>query len=389
MSAYYAEIFQTKNILENSKVEFIVSIIDLFLPDTIEDEIINYLKAKKIPMIVLTSYLNDDIRERILKKDIFDYIIKKVNGAYDHLIKLICYLERNIKTKVLVIDDSLISRKLISRLLKTQCLIVLEAESTVEALDLIKTNPDIKLVITDYNMPEMNGFELVNCLCADHPIDKLAIIGISAYGNSLISTNFLKEGANDFIYKPFSDEEFKWRINQNLEFIDTISKLRNIAIKDSLTGLYNRHAIFDLGVKLFENSKRGNIELTISIIDIDNFKTINDTYGHFTGDIVIKRVAGILNSNSRTSDIMARYGGDEFCVISVNLRKENSFTYFERIRNLIANEKIKIKDKEISVTISIGVANLLMENLESSINKADNLLYKAKNGGRNCIITDR
>ncbi len=379
---------ETIEILEKRSDEFFASVLDLFLTGTFEDEIVNYVILKKIPLIVMTSNIDDNIRERILNKNIIDYIVKNNYGSIDHLIKLIRNLERNQKTKVLVIDDSEVSRKYISRLLKTQNLIVMEANSGKEALGILDSNMDIKLVITDYKMPEMSGFELLNQIRANYSIDKLAIIGISAHGNTLISTNFLKAGANDFIYKPFSDEEFKWRINQNIELIDYITTLRDIATKDSLTGLYNRHALFDLGIKLFENTKRGNIEITVSIIDIDSFKKINDTYGHYIGDLVIKNIAKILQSNFRASDFIARYGGDEFCIIAVNLRKENSFRHFEKIRNLIAEYKLNTKDGDIICTVSIGVMNTILDNLDSTINKADSLLYKAKKLGRNRTITD-
>jgi diguanylate cyclase (GGDEF)-like protein len=379
---------ETKKYLEKGGHNCFISILDINLSDSNPEESLNYLLSKGIPVIVTTSSNDDNIREKIINKNIIDYYIKKDFRYIDQLIKMIGNLIRNMKMKVLLIDDSEISRNYIVRLLKSQFLDVIELSSGKDVLKILEQNKDIKLVLTDYNMPDMNGIELLNKVRGAYSIDKLSVIGISAYGNSVISSHFLKEGANDFIYKPFSDEEFKLRINQNIEMLEYINTLKDISSKDYLTGLFNRRALIDIGHKLFENAKRGNIEITIGIVDIDNFKEINDKYGHYYGDIVIQQTAEILLKNFRSSDLVTRFGGDEFCIISVNLRKSNSFQHFDKIRDMIENKKIDTNKGEIKVTISVGVTNMVMKTLEETIEKADNLLYEAKKNGRNRISTD-
>jgi diguanylate cyclase (GGDEF)-like protein len=386
--SYKKNFAEAKYFLENDNPHIFVTILDLNLNDADQDESINYILSKEIPLIVTTSSSDDNIRERILNKNIIDYFIKKDYGSIDQLIKIIRNIIRNQKLKVLLIDDSEISRRYISRLLKTQLLTVIDINSGKDALKILEDNKEIKLLITDYNMPEINGIELLNKIRTVYSMDKLSIIGISAYGNALVSANFIKEGANDFIYKPFSDEEFKWRINQNIEMMDYINKLKDLSTRDFLTGLYNRRALFDIGNNLFENAKRGNIEITIAIIDIDDFKKINDKYGHLYGDMVLQHVSDILRANFRSSDLITRYGGEEFCIISVNLMKKNSFQHFEKIRKLIENSIISTNKGDIILTVSTGIVNSMSENLESSISKADELLYQSKKKGKNCLSID-
>ena len=273
-------------------------------------------------------------------------------------------------------------------MLESQFFTVIEESSGKNVLKILEENDDVKLVLTDYNMPEIDGIELLNRIREIYSMDKLSIIGISAYGNSVVSANFLKEGANDFIYKPFSDEEFKLRINQNMEMLEYINTLKDISSKDFLTGLYNRRALFDIGNNLFENAKRGNIEITVGIVDIDNFKLINDKFGHYFGDIVVQNVAEILLKNFRASDLVARFGGDEFCIISVNLHKANSYQHFDKIRATIENKTIVTNKGNINMTVSIGITNSILKNLEETINMADIMLYEAKKNGRNFISAE-
>ena len=377
---------EMKSMIKSGAGKYFATILDLHLPDAQDDTIVDYALAHKIPSIVFTAEFDDEVRERMLEENIVDYVFKESVQDIDYVIRTIHRIYKNQHIKVMVVDDSEILRKFIKRLLKIHRYQVLEASGGQEALALLKKNPDLKLIITDFQMPEMNGFDLVANIRKEHPSDKLAIIGISGYGSGLLSAKFLKKGANDFICKPFVNEEFHCRINQNIEILEHIAAVREASNKDYLTGLWNRRQFLNLGKNLYENAKRGNLNITLAMIDIDNFKKINDSYGHTVGDAALKQVARLLAANLRDSDIVSRYGGEEFCVMTTNMSKQEAKAGFERIRKTIENSKICTKAGDISLTVSIGVTTRILDTLDTTISLADEFLYQAKQNGRNRVI---
>jgi diguanylate cyclase (GGDEF)-like protein len=379
---------QARELVESGTDDFRIAILDLTLPDAPDGEIVDYVISHGIPAIVITGDFTDDTREHILKKDVVDYIIKEGPSSLDQLVNVIRRIQRNQSSKILVVDDSKVSRLAVKRLLETQRITVIEAADGRQALEQLEKHPDVKIVVTDYNMPEMDGFELSARIREKHPMDKLAIIGLSAHGNSLLSAGFLKQGANDFLVKPYANEEFFWRVNQNIEMLHYIESLKKSAIEDYLTGLYNRRHFFSVGEKLFQNARRSNLQLTTAMFDIDHFKKINDTYGHGVGDLVIKNVADILTEGFRSSDLICRFGGEEFCLLAANMRAQETFFHFEQIRKTIAEQPFTAGSDTVAFTISIGVTTRIADTLEETINRADELLYQAKEEGRNRVILE-
>jgi diguanylate cyclase (GGDEF)-like protein len=263
---------------------------------------------------------------------------------------------------------------------------VLEATNGKMGLEVLKDHPDIKLIITDYNMPVMDGFGLVSQVRKRYNKDQIAIIGLSSEGGKLLSAKFLKLGANDFLPKPFASEEFYARVTQNIEMLELIEELKNIAIRDPLTRLYNRRYCFDAGRKLFEECRSRNAPLCVVLIDIDFFKRINDTFGHDAGDEALKHLAGILQNAAGKSYTVSRLGGEEFCMLSGGLDRESAEVFFENLRSMIEETQIEYKGKNISFTISTGISTGLLASLEDMINCADEMLYRAKREGRNRVV---
>jgi diguanylate cyclase (GGDEF)-like protein len=386
---HIAESFEAaKKLLGSNPSRFFLAIVDLNLPDANNEEIVDYILSKEIPPIVFTGNFADDMRERILSRDVVDYVLKESIQDVDYLVRTIHRIYKNRSVKVLVVDDSGVSRTLVRSLLEIQQFQVLEAENGKKGLEVLKEHPDVRLVISDYNMPAMDGFEFTSAVRKKFSSDQVAIVGISAHGSGLLSAKFLKRGANDFITKPFAKEEFYCRINQNVEMLEYIQAIQDASNKDYLTGLYNRRYFFDLGRKIYENARRGNLEITIAMLDIDHFKRINDTYGHDAGDIALKTVAALIAGSVRRADLVARFGGEEFCVLVTNMKKEKTTEFFDELRQRIGETKVEIEGGEVSLTISIGVNTVLRDSLEATINYADELLYKAKQRGRNRVVVD-
>ncbi len=377
-----------KNLIKDQTHDFFIAIIDMSVPSLELEEIIDCISAKDLSSIVITGEFNEKMSEWMLSKNIVDYVVKEESPDFNYILRTVHRVYKNQFIKVLVVDDSKILRKFIKKLLTIQKYIVIEAADGEEALAQLKKNPDIRLIITDFQMPKMNGFELTSRVRKIYSINQLAIIGISAHGSGMLSAKFLKKGANDFITKPFVNEEFNCRINQNIEILEYIEAVKQASNKDYLTGFYNRRYLFDLGNRYIQSMNGGNSQITLAMIDIDHFKSINDKYGHQAGDVVLQYVSVILSENLSDSDIICRFGGDEFCVLSNTIKTEKVKTTFERIRKRFENEKVPFGKTNISITVSLGVATKFADSLEATINRADELLYQAKKSGRNKVITD-
>ncbi len=377
-------------ILKRHKNKFFAAILDFCLPDAPEGEIVAEVVATGIPVIVLTASMKAHVREYVWSHKVVDYVLKENNQALEYVVALLDRLEKNSAIKVLVVDDSHLFRKSLTELLLVQRYNVVNTDNGKKALEILKQHPDIKLVITDYQMPEMDGLELIEKIRKKFNKNELGIIGISSELDKFLSASFIKLGANDFIIKQsFITEEFYSRVTQCIQNLEHIDMIREAAIKDALTGLYNRRYFYDTGEKLFADAVRENARLTCAMIDIDNFKQVNDTHGHATGDRVLRNVAGILTNRMRESDIVARLGGEEFCILSVNMEQKNAKKVFENIRKMTAKSLVKNdENQKTGATISIGVATNPTETIEEMIKRADQLLYDAKERGRNKVVIE-
>ena len=364
---------------------YFIALLDLNLPDAPNGEVVDYMITKKIPSIVLTANVDKKTRDEILKKDVIDYVYKGNMDDVNYIFQLIERLSKNREYKVMVVDDSIVMRNEIKRMLKLQMYKVFSAAHGEEALVYMKDNPDIKLVLTDYNMPVIDGFELTKTLREDYSKMQMSIIAITANEDPMISSKFLKIGANDFINKPFTKEELVCRVNnaiESLEYIETISDMANT---DFLTGARNRRSFFKEIEAYMEECKKSGENFAVAMIDIDKFKNINDTYGHDVGDVAIKELVRLVTESIKGSDVVARFGGEEFCVLLKNIEKSSAVELFVRLRLKIAKNVISLGGKKVNYTVSIGVTFECEEGVEDMINQSDMALYNAKNSGRNRV----
>jgi diguanylate cyclase (GGDEF)-like protein len=382
----FAELIAT---VPDCEHDFFVGVFDYYLPDSSSGEAIDYAIANSLPVIVLTSAYDDDIRETLAQKEIIDYVLKRNIEDIDYLVSLIRQLRRNMDTKVLIVDDSSLYRALLKELLTTQMYNVYEAKDGAIALQVMEEQKDISIVLTDYFMPNMDGFELVTRLRKLYSKEELAIIAISSDSSQELVSRFLKFGANDYIKKPFSKEEFVCRVNNNAEHLHLVKFQKTLSNTDYLTDLYNRKYFMETGQIMYENSVRGNISFIIGMFDIDNFKQINDRYGHAVGDLVIKDFADCLRACFRTSDVICRFGGEEFCVMLTEVEDAYVEHTFNKLMQTVHSREIVTKNKNVvSYTVSAGVCATLMSSLDAMLKVADDKLYEAKKAGKNRVITD-
>lgn len=358
----------------------------LVLADGDRDEVVSYFVNRGLPTIVVSSVYDEDLRKRVLQQQIIDYVLKNTPGSVDYLVWLVQRMERNRRICALVVDDSPSARGYAAALLGMYGYRVTQAGDGNTALQALEADPAIRLVIVDQEMPGMDGVELTRRLRALRARDKVAVIGISGNSDPSLIPRFLKNGANDFLRKPFSREEFFCRVSQNVDQLELIGTLQDLATRDFLTGLPNRRSFLENSQRQLAQATPGG-DITVAMVDIDHFKHINDSFGHEAGDQAIRAVASILQAHTRPHDISARFGGEEFCLLVNTLDQADGATHFERLREAVEVLRLQIGDKTLTMTVSIGVCHMPSRrgSLHQLITEADRQLYLAKAGGRNRV----
>ncbi|MCX4025341.1 diguanylate cyclase [Endozoicomonas sp. SM1973] len=384
---FAATLSEAELYLSKPDTPYLVAVVDLNLPDAPNGEVVNKVLAVNVPCIVLSGSYNDKKREALLDKGVVDYVLKESRYSYEYVVKLISRLQKNQFIKVLVVDDSKSTRAFIRKTLKQHLYQVLEAEDGIEALAMLQQQPDIRLMVVDYNMPNMNGYELVKNIRHKQNNKNLIIIGLSAEGSGALSAKFIKNGANDFLRKPFYHEELHCRLMHNLEEMELFEAVKDAANRDYLTGLFNRRYFFQVAEKLYENAVEHNKPLSLAMLDIDHFKQINDSYGHEVGDYVLTKLADVLKEKFARFTV-ARLGGEEFCVLLSGLDIDKSQQLLDNFRCLVAEQKLAIGGIDLGITISIGVTDNTYSSLSDMLAIADKCLYRAKQAGRNLLILD-
>ena len=364
-----------------------VAIVDLNLPDAPDGEAIDSVAAYNIPIVVLTGNVDNNLKDIILQKQIVDFISKNDIHNILYAASLCKRILKNYGSTVLVVDDSSTFRTMISRLLTKLHINVIGAINPLEAMKILEhDNVKISMVITDYEMPEMNGLDFTFLLRKTYRKDVLSIIALSAHNDSALSSKFLKYGANDFLYKPFTAEEFAVRISSNLELLDIFAENKERSYRDFLTGMYNRRYFFETAEGITKKASREESALLVAMLDIDHFKLINDTHGHDVGDVAIKEVASLLKQTMRTTDLLARFGGEEFCLLLQDISIEDGIELLNTLRLKFEKNIIKHNNLPLSYTVSIGAFYGINSDIEMMIKEADLNLYEAKESGRNTVV---
>ncbi|MDD4978879.1 MAG: diguanylate cyclase [Gallionella sp.] len=371
---------QVKTILAQNKRKFFLAISDLNLPDAPNGEVVDVLIAAKLKVIAMTGMFDPALHDRIMSKGVIDYVLKDSINAYEYIVEQVGRLHRNLSTKVLVVDDSASFRTLAESMLKVQGMQVVLANDGVEGLAMLDQHRDIKLVLVDHEMPNMDGFNFLFHVRRKWPKDRLAVIGMAGSGNPKLSAQFLKLGASDFLFKTCSYDELVCRIRQNLEMQESIAAVRYVANHDYLTGLINRRAFFDEGNILCANHLKAGTAVAAAVMDIDFFKKINDQFGHDGGDEALRHLAVLIKEHF-TTQLVARAGGEEFFILFDEPKE--ALSQCESFRIKVARSHVPFAETAIAYTMSIGLCIARDTSLDAILTCADECLYRAKQGGRN------
>lgn len=375
---------QTRALVTADPHGFLVASCDLHLPDAPYGEVIDYLHSVGIRTIALSGTYGDELRETMLSKGAIDFVRKDNINSFEYVTELVGRLCNNHNIKVLVTDDSMIARAMFKHSLERLCFQVLTASDGQEALEVLARNPDIQLLLADCHMPVVDGFELTVEVRKKFGKDQIAIIGVSATDDPGISTKIINCGANDFIRRPYSHEEFVCRINQNVGMLELLKANRDAAYRDFLTGLFNRRYFFQIGGRMHAEA-RDKEHLALAMIDIDLFKAINDQHGHAIGDAALRHLAAIFKAQLPEA-LVARVGGEEFAVLFEGATIAGARAKLESFRQCVHDSPLEVEGKVVEIAVSVGLTDELGGTLDDMMRLADNNLYQAKQAGRDRTI---
>ena len=366
--------------------DYFITLLDLNLPDAPNGEVVDFVASKGLPIIVLTGSMDDKTRETFMDKDIVDYVYKGNMSDVNYIFHMIDRLKNNKQYKVMVVEDVMQTRNDVKKILQNLQFQVFTAAHGEEAMNYFADNPDIKLVVSDYGMPVKDGLEVLKELREQKDKNELGVIMMTSANENVSGAVFLKNGANDFIAKPFLKEELICRVNNTIENMENINKIANFANKDFLTGLFNRRYFYDDMQEYLASLEENPMPYAVAVIDVDGLKNINDKYGQDSGDKILKLLAKKLIDDTKSSDIAARFGGGEFCVLLKNVSQEDAVKFFVGLRAAIAANPINIKNESVKISVSIGVTFGKSDyNADEILELADEALYKAKQNGRNRV----
>lgn len=395
-----SNIEQAKMLLEDNQFDFIT--MNINLPDgnglDFCKEIKNSNHFYKSQVILIS-----DEDEELLSKKSFD------SGAFSYFKK--DYVEGNLRkflkttismaqlitgsaNPIVLIEDNEFQSKYIKSLFDLANVETIIFNNTQSALDFFENGNNIDLIVVDYFLKEGTCESLIQKIRRNKFYDKVPIIVTTVLKEKEKKYDLFLIGVNDFVEKPFDPSEFFLRVRSHLriknllDMLDAKNKLLTIkAITDELTGLFNRRFFWETIAREDKRAKREGTTYSVIIFDIDNFKLINDTYGHLNGDKVLVSLAFELKKSIREFDTLARFGGEEFTMLLPNTDKDKASIVADKILNIARNIKYDFTDKPI--TISIGIADSIeCSNFEKVVRLADERLYKAKNSGKNCFVSD-
>ncbi len=312
------------------------------------------------------------------------------------------------RLRVLVVEDDRSMRVLLEAMLKSAGHDVTVARNGAEAMGLLdQVRP--QLVITDWTMPEMGGIELCSKLRESAEGRNVYVTILTSQESVERLVEAFEAGTDDYLVKPLTQKIFFARLRAaqrvvqlqeelafdreqlvrfSRELAASNERLQRLALTDALTELPNRRFAMERLEQEWALSQRGERALSCMMVDIDHFKSINDEFGHQTGDDALKSVADTLRHSARTQDVVCRYGGEEFVVICPDTGIEAARQCAERLRQNVASQSLKSQAGNIHLTVSIGVAEKKegINSIEDLLIRADERLYAAKEAGRNRIF---
>lgn len=289
--------------------------------------------------------------------------------------------------RVLLVDDDRAMLRILTKWLERAGYNVRTAPDGRQALMAIEAEPP-DILITDWEMPELTGLELCRAVREMNLPHYVYVLFLSIKSSPDEMVEGLEVGADDFVIKPVHQGELLARMRAGVRIVQLERRLSRLAHTDALTGLLTQRTFFELAGKEWARATRYHLPTSCVMLDLDYFKRVNDVHGHLVGDQVLKTVGDLLASNCRSSDLVSRYGGEEFCVLLPETAECQAGRWAERIRGQLAALPLRVGRKQLEITASFGVAerNDSTHNSEELVDLADQALLVAKQSGRDRVV---
>ncbi len=383
--AIAATLADAGRLIEAPDADFSVAIADLNLPDARDGEVIDRVMRAGIPSIVLTGSDNPKLRQSLLDRGVSDYVVKDRVGI-DYVSRQVRRMLRAGDHRILVVDDSRSYREYLSGLLVQHGYRVIQAADGAAGLAALEQDESIRMVITDYHMPRMDGLAMIAAMRRFSSFEQLAIIALSQSGGPELLARFLKGGASDFLHKSFSTEELFCRVDQNIDMLLSLAEAHHASNHDYLTGLPNRRDFMIRAGRAHSAALADSSALLIAMLDADYFKKINDRCGHHAGDMALLAMAETIRQAVPKEGLCARMGGEEFALLIPRCGRADAAEVLEELRLAIEQIVLETGDQPLRFTVSIGATLTPGKGVEDMLDRADAALYRAKADGRNRVV---
>ena len=295
--------------------------------------------------------------------------------------------------KILIADDDVVSRLVLTGVLQKFGHEVVATVDGTEAWEVMQRPEAPQMAVLDWVMPGLTGVDVcrrIRNLQSDQPPYLIILTSMGEKANIVAG---LEAGADDYLAKPFDPGELHARVDAGRRMLELRAKLieardalAHEAMHDSLTGVLNRRAFAEILCRELSREERHHQGLAVGICDVDEFKKINDTYGHRVGDEVLCGLVRRMESNLRGHDVLGRLGGDEFMMLTEHDREDDAVLLYERVRSAVADDPMPTSAGNVPITISLGVkVREADESDDELLAAADVALYRAKDGGRNRV----
>jgi len=295
--------------------------------------------------------------------------------------------------KALVADDDTASRLLLQKMLTKWGYEVVTASTGEEAWQILTSDDAPGLAVLDWMMPELDGVDVCRRIRALELSSPPYLLLLTGRDNKHDIAVGLESGASDYLQKPVDRDELRARLlvgkrfaELNRKLLDTQAELRRQALTDPLTRIMNRRAILGRLNEEIARAPRQGLPLSIGVLDIDHFKSINDKLGHAGGDAVLQELVARGQNTLRTYDAIGRIGGEEFLLVMPGVGPRDTAIVLERLRRAAADAPFIFQEQQVSVTVSIGGAVCQGQTIDELLSLADDALYKAKDQGRNQVV---
>lgn len=343
--------------------------------------IVDDLPKQKIPTIGLFRSL--DATLKMSGKHVVSNLNRDDIDQMAGLSRVVESIFENRKTRIIILHQQRKYRNYLEELLLARYYTVMQATDVAEAMELLTLYPDTQVLLFDESYATVGHVEVITQLRRNYALDHLSIVSLVVQREAGLISSLFKFGSSDVIATSTDDVEFLARIEHQVGIIANFRQIKNRLFRDPLSQAYTVEYFNDVGSRIFANAVRDNFELALAVINIDNFRLVNDQHGAAVGNLVLRSLSEQLQALLRTTDFVVRRQGDEFiCVISC-IELEPLEQLLERTIRYVEAKGVWFGQTKIPITVTIGATAELGATLENMLTRAEMALLQARKEGRN------